>query len=147
MAEGEQREDGQQPIALWKDKKLLAGFILVGLSIATGFFGKGLFIVKFYEPVYLVTGLSLWAFSWILLLAGILLVGIETIKMVQYRIHHHVKKTVRGTYHYTKELSKKGYHHTKELPKKSYHYSRELHRKGVDRISKTSKVLFEKIRH
>ena len=98
----------QKPILWWKDKKLVAGFILVLLSIILGFYGKGLVIVKFYKPVYLITGLSLWAFSWILLFLGVFLVGWETVKLIQYRIRHHVRKTVTYTYHYTKKLHKKG---------------------------------------
>ena len=92
------------PAVWWKDKKLLAGVILVVLSIILGTYGKVLFISKFYEPVYLITGLSIWVFSWILLLFGIFLVGWETVKLIQQRIHHHVKKTVRNTYGYTKDI-------------------------------------------
>ncbi|MBI2651873.1 hypothetical protein HYX00_00265 [Candidatus Woesearchaeota archaeon] len=112
--------------AWWKDKKLLAGFILVFLSIALGLYGKGLFIVKFYEPVYLITGLSLWVSSWILLLLGIFLVGWETVKMIQMRINHHVRKTVKGTYEYTKGL-----------PKKGYNYTKGLHKKGIGKLKKS----------
>ena len=97
---------------LWyKDVRFLSGITLIIISIIIGEFGKGLSIIKFYKPVYLITGLSLWAFSYILLFLGIFLVGWETVKMIKQRIHHHVKKT----YHYTKGLPKKGYHYTKEL--------------------------------
>lgn len=123
------------PAVWWKDRKLLAGVILVILSVILGFYGKILSIAKFYEPVYLITGLSIWAFSWILLFLGIFLVGWETVKLIQQRIHHHVKRTVRGTYDYTKEISKKGYHHTKRL-----------HRKGMDRIRSTSRAITGKIK-
>ena len=102
----------------WKDKKLLSGVILVALSIISGFYGKVLFIFKFYEPVYLLTGLSFYALSWVLLFLGIFLIGWETVKMIQYRIHNQVKNTVKGTYNYTKQLPKKGYNYTKELHKK-----------------------------
>src|SRR3989344_6332557 len=104
MAEEKKSMDYEMPIKWWKDRKLLAGIVLVVLSVILGFFGKGLFIIKFYEPVYLYTGLSIWAFSFILLFWGVFLVGWETVKMIQYRIHHHVKKTVKSTYHYTKQL-------------------------------------------
>ena len=107
------------PAVWWKDKKLLAGVILVVLSIILGTYGKVLFISKFYEPVYLITGLSIWVFSWILLLFGIFLVGWETVRMIQYSIHNHVRRTVKDTYQYTKGLPKKGYSYTKELHKKS----------------------------
>jgi hypothetical protein len=123
------------PAVWWKDRKLLTGVVLVISSVILGLYGKLLFISKFYEPVYLITGLSIWAFSWILLLFGVFLVGWETVKLIQYRIHHHVKRTVKGTYDYTKEISKKGYHHTKKL-----------HKIGMDRIAKTSKVIAEKIK-
>ena len=115
----DQNKTQQPPIIWWKDKKLLTGAILVILSFIIGIYGKVLFISKFYEPVYLITGLSIWAFSFILLFLGVFLVGLETVKMIQQRIRHQVKKTVTDTYHYTKELQKKGYDYTKELHKKS----------------------------
>jgi len=124
------------PAVWWKDKKLLAGVILVVLSIILGTYGKVLFISKFYEPVYLITGLSIWVFSWILLLFGIFLVGWETVKLIQQRIHHHVKKTVRNTYDYTKDISKKGYKHTKNF-----------HRKSMKKIAKTSKGIVSRIKN
>mgnify|MGYP001604468778 CR=1 FL=1 len=108
----------QNPIIWWKDRKLLSGVILVLLSAILGFYGKAVLITKFYEPVGLISGLSIWAFSWILLFIGVFLVGWETVKMIQQRIHYHVKKTVKETYHYTKGLPKKGYHYTKKLHKK-----------------------------
>ena len=108
----------EQEISWWSDKKLLAGVILVILSVVMGFYGKILFISKFYEPIYLITGLSIWAFSFILLFAGVFLVGWETVKMIQRRIHHHIRKTVKGTYDYTRKLPKKGYHYTRKIHKK-----------------------------
>ena len=125
----------EQKNVWYKDKKLLAGFIVVILSIILGFYGKVLFIFKFYEPIYLITGLSIYAFSFILLFIGIFLVGWETVKMIQYRIHHHVKRTVKGTYEYSKEL-----------PRKSYHYTKKLHKQGIDKITKASKMIAKKIR-
>ena len=110
--------EAEQKIIWWKDKKLLAGVILVVTSFILGLYGKVLFISKFYEPIYLITGLSLWAFSWILLFFGVFLVGWETVRLIQQRIHHHVRKTVRETYHYTKGLPRKGYNYTKKLHKK-----------------------------
>lgn len=110
-------------IIWWKDKKFLAGFILVFLSIILGLYGKALSITRFYEPVKLITGLSIWAFSWILLFLGVFLVGWETVKMIQSNIHHHVKRTVKETYHYTKGL-----------PKKSFDYTKELHKKVIKKL-------------
>lgn len=124
-----QMKSQQKPIAWWNDKRLLSGVILVFLSVVLGFYGKVVFIAKFYEPVGLLTGLSIWAFSWILLFLGVFLVGWETVKMIQYRIHHQVKRTVKETYHYTKGLPKKGYDYTKELHKKSYQYTKKLHKR------------------
>lgn len=118
----------QKPIILWKDIKLVTGIVLIVLNIILGFYSKALFITKFYEPFYLITGLSLYALSWILLFLGVFLVGWETVKMVQYKIKHHVKKTVKGTYEYTKEL-----------PRKGYHYTKELHKKSIARIKKSIK--------
>ena len=131
----EQAAMEEKPIVLWNDTKLLFGALSVLLSIVFGFFGKGLLIVKFYEPIYLYTGLSIWAFSWLLLFFGIFLVGWETVKMIQYKIHNHVKRPVKGTYEYTKAL-----------PKKGVNYTKELHRNGLGKITKTSKIIVEKLR-
>ena len=119
-------EASGQQIAWWKDKKLLAGVILVVLSFVLGVYSKVLVIAKIYEPFYVITGLSIYAFSWILLFLGVFLVGWETVKMIQMRIHHHVKKTVKGTYDYTKKL-----------PRKGYQYTKDLHKKGIDKIKKS----------
>lgn len=135
------KEASELPADWWKDRKLLAGVILVAASIAIGFYGKsllGVFIVnwvnKLYSPFYLLTGLSVYAFSWIVFFVGIFLVGWETVKIIRNRINHHVRKTVRGTYDITKELSKKGYRRTKAL-----------HRKSMEKISKTAKVINDKL--
>ena len=132
MKESKNKLQDKQKIVWYKDLRFLAGITLIILSIIIGEFGKGLSIIKFYEPVYLITGLSLWAFSWLVLLLGIFLVGIETFRMIKYRITHQVKKT---------------YHYTKKLPKKGYDYSRELHRKSVNKISETSKNILSKIKN
>ncbi|MBI2658477.1 hypothetical protein HYX05_00015 [Candidatus Woesearchaeota archaeon] len=116
----------EQKIIWWKDRKLLAGIILVILSFILGLYGKLLFIVKFYEPFYLITGLSIYAFSFILLFIGVFLVGWETVRMIQQRMYHHAKRTVRETYHYTKRL-----------PKRGYDYTKELHKKSMDKIKKS----------
>ena len=121
----ENESQSGKEIKWWKDKRLLAGVVLVVLSFALGVYGKVLLIIKFYQPVYLVTGLSIYAFSWILLFAGVFLVGWETVKIIQNRIQSQVKKTVKGTYNYTKKL-----------PRRSYNYTKELHKKSMDRIKK-----------
>jgi len=112
---------GEKPMVWWKDKKLLAGVVLVFLSIVLSFYSKGLIIIKFYEPIYLLTGLSIWIFSWILLLLGIFLVGWETVKMIQQRIHQGMKHTIKRTYHHAKQIHK--------LPKKGIEYTKQLHKK------------------
>ncbi len=128
----------ENKVVWYKDKKLIAGIFLVMLSTAMGFYGKGLLgiffvklIAKLYEPFYLLTGLSVYALSFIVLLAGIFLIGMETIKMIKYKIQHHVKRTVRGTYEYTKKFPKKAAHHT---------------RKGYDKIAVTSKKLVQRMK-
>ena len=114
----ENKQSAGKQVKWWKDKRLLAGVILIVLNLVLGIYGKVLIVTKFYEPFYLITGLSVYAISWILLLLGVFLVGWETVKIIQMRIHHHIKKTVKGTYQYTKNLPKKSYDYTKELHKK-----------------------------
>jgi len=112
------KQTAQNQVVWWKDMKFLIGVVVVFLSIVLGFFGKGLSIIKFYEPFYLYTGLSIWAFSWLLLFLGIFMVGWETVKMIRSRIHYHVKETVRGTYRHTKVLPKKGIEKLKKIMNK-----------------------------
>jgi uncharacterized membrane protein YcjF (UPF0283 family) len=102
-------------ILWWKDKKLLVGITIVVLSFIIGTYGKVLSIARFYEPVQLLTGLSLYAFSWLMLFLGAFLVGWETIKMANYKIHHHIKKTAKKTYHHAKGFPRKSYDYTKNL--------------------------------
>ena len=104
-----------EKIIWWKDIKLLVGIVLVILSFVLGFYGKVLFIFKFYEPIYLITGLSIYSLSFILLFIGIFIVGWETVKMIQQRIHHHIKHAIKQTYHHTTQIPKKGYQYTKGL--------------------------------
>ena len=128
----------QMPIEWWKDRKLLAGIILVILSIMLGLYSKGLLglffanlLNKLYKPFYLLTGLSIYVLSWFLLFLGAFLVGWETIKMIKMGIQNQVRRT---------------YHYTKGLPKKGYGYTKELHKKSVNKIAKTSKAVLNKIR-
>ncbi len=122
-------------IVWWKDLKFLTGVTLVILSFVLGFYGKVIFVIKFYEPFYVITGLSIWTFSWILLFLGAFLVGWETVKMIQNRINYHVKKTVKGTYDYTKGI-----------PRKSIKYTKELHKKSIEKIAKTSKNIAKRMK-
>ena len=120
------KKQSEKLIIWWKDKKLLIGFVLVLLSSVMGIFGKALFIIKFYKPFYLITGLSLYFFSWLMLFLGVFLVGLQTVKTMQQKIQHRVKKTAKETYSYTSKL-----------PKRGYDYTKELHRKGIDKIKKS----------
>ena len=117
---------------IWQDKKFLAGVILVFTSILLGIFGKVLIVAKLYSPVQVLTGLSLWVFSWIVLAAGILMVGWETIKFIRYRINHNVKKTIKKTYVQAKALE---------------HKTKKLHRKGIRNIKKASKQIMENLKN
>lgn len=119
----------EKPVIWYRDMRLLAGIILVVLSFALGLYSKGLLGLFFanllnslYKPFYLLTGVSVYALSWILLFTGILLVGMETVRLIKQRIHHHVRQT---------------YHYTRNLPKKGYNYTKELHKKSIARIKKS----------
>ena len=112
--------DFGQPILWWKDPKLLLGALLVATSLIVGLYGKLLLLLKSYDPF---KGITVWAFSWLILFAGAFLIGWETINLIKMRINHHVKKKVRDTYHYTKELR----------------------RKGAKKLAKTSKAIADKI--
>jgi len=109
----------EKKIILWKDVKFLIGFVFVVSSIVIGLYGKGLIVIHIAEPFPLIKALSVYALSWLIFLIGAFLVGMETIKMIQQKIHYHVKKSVKDTYGYTKELPRKGLDYTKKLHEKS----------------------------
>ena len=117
----EKQAKSERQIVWYKDIKLLFGVILVVSSISLSFFSKGLIIAKIYEPLYLITGLSLYAFSWFLLLCGILLVGMETVRMIKQHIQNYIKRSIIETYGFTKSL-----------PQKGLDYTKQLHKKGLD---------------
>ena len=130
-----ERKRPKEPIIWWKDVKLLFGIFLMIASIAFGFYGKGLLGIFFvnllknlYRPFYLLTGLSVYAASWILLFIGISMVGWETVRIMQSKIKHKVKRTVKKTYK-----------HAKRLHKKSYDYTKKIHNDSIDKIAKMSK--------
>ena len=102
-------------IVWWKEAKLMIGVTLVVLSFIMGFYSKIYIIAKLSEPISLITGLSAYAISWLMLFFGAFLVGWETVKIVQRRIHHEVKKTVKTTYHYTKQIPIKSIEYTRKL--------------------------------
>jgi hypothetical protein len=120
------QEPKLKPIILWKDIKFIIGVILVLLSLVLGFYAKGIIIVKLNDPHYITWGISIWALSWVPLIIGIFLVGMGTIKAIQYKINFHVIKSASETYNYTKDLPKKGIEQTKKL-----------HRKGKEGIIET----------
>ena len=91
----------------WKDKRLLIGVIFVVVSFLLGTYGKIVIITKIYEPINWITGLSIWAFSWIVLYIGAFLIGWGTIKIIKDRIRNRVKKTIKGTYQRARALTEK----------------------------------------
>ena len=108
---------------IWrKDTKLMAGITLIALSFILGFYSKIIFISKFYDVVFLVTGLSIYAVSWIMLFIGAFLVGWETVKIVQNNIAQGI---VRGVY--------RTCHYTRLLPRKSIDYTRHIHKRFKER--------------
>ena len=97
------------PLVWWKEKKLVAGILLVVVSFVLGFYGKILIVAKYYEPIEVITGFSVWAFSWVLLFFGAFLVGRETVILVQKKIQSQMKETAMATYEYTRKIPKKSY--------------------------------------
>jgi len=126
----------ERAIKWYQDKKLIIAFIIIIISFILGFYSKAIIITKFYEPISLITGLSLYTFSWILLFIGVFMVGWSAVKVMHARIHHHVRKTVKDTYH-----------HARKLPKRATDYTKNIHRKSMDRIASASKMIGDKIKN
>src|SRR3989344_2172839 len=112
----------------YQDRKLLIAFILIIISFILGFYSKAIIITKFYEPISLITGLSLYTFSWILLFIGVFMVGWSAVKAMHVRIHDEMKNTVKKTYH-----------GARSMPGKAAKMTKTIHRKSMDRITSASK--------
>ena len=119
------KNQNNQKLIWWKDKKLLLGWLFVIVSLILGLYGKGLLGVFFaklvqeiYEPFWLVTGISVYVLSWLTLFLGIFFIGWEAVKIMKQRIHNQVKSGVKTTYRYTKDLPRKGYQYTRQLHRK-----------------------------
>ena len=125
----------QKPMEWYADNKFLIGVILVILSFVLGIYGKVLIFAKFYEPIQLLTGISIYAFSFVLLFLGAFLVGWRTIRMIKSRIYRNTQKTAKLTYN-----------HARKFPKKAANYTKKLHRRSMDRINKTSRSIAGKMR-
>ena len=125
----------EHPIQWYKDNKLMIGIIIVVISFILGFWGKVLIVTKLYKPVELITGIKVYAFSWILLFAGAFIIGWRAVNRINYLIQLHLKKTAKSTYH-----------HAKKLPKKGYNYTKKLHKKGLDKLTATSKAIAKKMK-
>ena len=102
----------------WKDWKLMFGIALILFNIALGFYGKALIIAKYYEPIYVLTGISLWVLSWLLMIVGVFLVGRETFRMLKKWIHDEIRNAAIKSYDMTKGQAQKGIDYTKALHKK-----------------------------
>ena len=118
----------------YQDRKLMIAFVIIVMSFILGIYSKAIIIIKFYEPVYLITGLSLYTFSWLLLFIGVFMVGWSTVKAMNRRINSNVKSAAKKTYYKARNVQGKA----TELTKK-------IHKKSLDKIKSTSKSVFRKI--
>ena len=118
----------------YQDRKLMIAFVIIVISFILGIYSKAIIIIKFYEPVYLITGLSLYTFSWLLLFIGVFMVGWSTVKSMNRRINNDVKRAAKKTYYKARNVQGKA----AELTKK-------IHKKSLDKIKSTSKSVFRKI--
>ena len=125
----------QRAVKWYQDKKLIIAFVIIVISFIMGFYGKALIIIKFYQPVYLITGISIFAFSWILLFVGIFMVGWATVKVMQQKINDNVKKA-----------AKKTYYKARDAQRKAANMTMNIHKKSIDKIKSTSKAIAKKIR-
>ena len=120
----------------YQDKKLIIAFILIIISFVLGFYSNAIIITEFYKPISLITGLSLYTFSWILMFIGVFMVGWRAVKAMHARIHHHVGKTVKDTYR-----------HARKFPKRATNYTKKIHRKSMNGIASASKIIGDRIKN
>ena len=115
----------------WKDIKLWVGVVLIILNFVIGFYAKVMMVIKINDPFYWWLWVRIYAFSWLLLFAGIFLTGWETYRIITDKVNRNVKKTVRKTYRHAKSLPRKGV---------------ELHRKSMSKIAATSKMIVQRMK-
>lgn len=129
----------ERAIKWYQDRKLMIAFIIIILSFVLGFYGKALIIIKFYQPIYVITGISIFAFSWVMLFVGIFMVGWSTVKRMQEEINQNVKIAAKKTYYQAK-------YQATNIPRNATKITIGMHRKSVDKIKSTSKAIVKKIR-
>ncbi|MBI1936112.1 hypothetical protein HYS31_06745 [Candidatus Woesearchaeota archaeon] len=115
----------------WKDIKLLIGLALVVLNFVLGFYAKVMMVVNIKDPFYWKVWVGVYAISWLMLFAGIYLLGFEGVKLIKANIKHNVKKTISDA---------------RKLPQKSVNYGRKLHKKSVSKIKSTSKFVMNGVK-
>ena len=129
----------ERAIKWYQDRKLMIAFIIIIISFILGFYGKALIIIKFYQPIYVITGISIFAFSWVLLFVGIFMVGWSTVKRMQHEINQNVKRAAKKTYYGAK-------HQAAGFPRKATNLTKIIHKKSIDKIKSTSKAITKKLR-
>src|SRR3989344_563643 len=123
----------ERAILWYQDKKLIIAFILIVISFILGFYSKAIIFTKFYEPISLITGLSLYTFSWILMFIGVFMVGWSAVKAMHIKIHNEMKSTVKKTYD-----------NAVKFPRRATDYTKNIHKKSMNRITSASKIIGDK---
>ena len=129
----------EMAIKWYKDKKLIIAFIIIVISFILGFYGKALIILKFYEPIYVITGISIFAFSWVLLFVGIFMVGWATVKRMQQQIHENVKSAAKKTYYEAK-------YQAQNIPRRATSLTKSIHRKTLNKVANASRSITNRIK-
>ena len=133
----------KENIETWyKENKLMIAFALVIVSMILGFYSKAVIfkgIFKIYAPVYLITGLSLYAFSWLLLLLVAFIVGWRTVKAMHRKIRHNVKSAAKKTYYEAK-------YQAQNIPRRATNITKNIHRKTLNKVANASRNITNRIK-
>jgi uncharacterized protein YacL len=115
--------------------KFIAGVALIVVSLILG----KLVLV----PILLFPGSDAWrtwmiivyVFSWVLLLVGVVLAGVEGFKLATHKYKEYKKKTI----HTVKNHGKKAAHHTKKAAKKAAMNTKKAAKKAAKNTKKAAK--------
>ncbi len=123
-----------------KEKKIEIGVLLIILNFAIGIVAK----IPFFElianpsdfkqhPMYYLSAIIVYIFSWVLLFIGILLIGEETINAIKKKMQRKMKKT------YDKHVGQHVEKHVnvpmKKFVKKVGKKSKQLYAQGQEKIA------------
>ncbi len=108
--------------------KLILASITVIVSLALGLYTKVMFVAQFYDPFQRWLNLSLYIFSWIMLVIAGFFVGKEALQLAD----QYVRQKLQESYNLTMDFQKKGIEKSIATTKKGFEKTKDIGKRTID---------------